>query len=52
MEDKKRELKPYNAVIQVCPICHKVDVYKDDGHYCNAEDQARRDSDLNEDYKL
>ena len=38
------ELEPFNAVIQVCPQCGKVDVYKDDGHDCithanNAEDK-------------
>jgi hypothetical protein len=32
MED---ELKPFNAVIQICPFCGKIDVYKDDGHDCN-----------------
>ena len=29
-------LKPFNSVIQVCPVCGKVDVYKDDGHDCGA----------------
>lgn len=32
---KFKKLKPLNAVIQICPICNKVDVYKDDGHNCN-----------------
>ena len=36
-----RELQPLNAVIQVCPICHKVDVYKDDGHDCEQEDERQ-----------
>lgn len=41
---EKAELKPLNAVIQVCPICGKVDVYKDDGHECdkNLQDQRNR----------
>ena len=28
-----------NAIIQVCPVCGKVDVYKNDGHDCNAHIQ-------------
>lgn len=32
-----KKLKPLNAVIQICPICNKVDVYKDDGHNCGAQ---------------
>lgn len=31
----KKELEPFNEVIQVCPKCSKVDVYKDDGHTCD-----------------
>lgn len=27
-------LEPFNVVVQVCPVCGKVDVYKDDGHDC------------------
>lgn len=30
----KKDLLPFNSVIQVCPECGKVDVYKDDGHSC------------------
>lgn len=30
-------LKPFNAVIQVCPVCSQVDVYKNDGHCCQSE---------------
>jgi hypothetical protein len=30
----KEDLLPYNAVIQICPECGKVDVCKDDGHNC------------------
>jgi len=34
-KDLKAELKPFTMdEIQVCPICGKVDVYKDDGHSC------------------
>jgi len=38
MKDKE-ELKPFNAVIQVCPYCGKVDVYLNDGHECCRERQ-------------
>jgi len=31
----KDDLKPYNAVIQICPVCEKVDVSKNDGHDCD-----------------
>lgn len=37
-----RELKPFNSVIQVCPKCRKIDVYKDDGHTCDVEFEASR----------
>jgi len=43
-EEEDNELKPFNAVIQICPHCRKVDVYKDDGHNCIAHinnDEAR-----------
>jgi len=30
----KNDLKPFNAIIQICPECGKVDAYKDDGHSC------------------
>ena len=30
----KSELKPFNAVIQTCPVCGKIDVCLDDGHSC------------------
>lgn len=35
----RQDLKPLNAVIQQCPECGAVDVYKDDGHKCDAEYQ-------------
>lgn len=28
------QLKPLNAVIQICPNCGKIDVYKNDRHSC------------------
>ena len=39
------ELKPLNSVIQVCPICGKIDVYKDDEHDCFAEAQSQVNND-------
>ena len=42
----KSKLKPYNAVIQVCPDCGKIDVYKDDNHECDAEYQNDRQENL------
>ena len=38
----KTDLKPLNSVIQVCPICGKVDAYKDDGHDCLQSLQNQR----------
>ena len=38
----KKDLKPFNAVIQVCPDCRKIDVYLNDRHKCNAEMEAER----------
>ena len=37
MKETKDNLKPLGAIIQVCPVCGKVDAYKDDGHDCGAE---------------
>ena len=31
MKRTKDDLKPLNSVIQICPECGEVDVYKDDG---------------------
>lgn len=39
---KKSELKPLNAVIQICPDCGMIDVYKNDGHECDADVQEQR----------
>ena len=38
----KKDLEPFNAVIQICPDCHKVDVYLNDKHLCDAEYEALR----------
>jgi hypothetical protein len=40
-------LKPFNQVIQQCPICMKIDVYKGDGHSCGQEAilQEQREND-------
>lgn len=37
-----RQLEPFNAVIQICPDCGRVDVYKDDGHTCDREYEENR----------
>ncbi|MCK5333486.1 MAG: hypothetical protein KAJ24_03160 [Candidatus Aenigmarchaeota archaeon] len=42
----KAELKPLNSIIQVCPDCGKVDVYKNDGHDCDRGVQEQRESDI------
>lgn len=31
----KNDLLPIGSIIQICPVCDKVDVYKDDGHNCS-----------------
>ena len=48
MTKKERDkiLKPLNAVIQVCPRCYKIDVYRGDGHVCDREAEERRQIDL------
>jgi len=33
----KETLKPFNAIIQICPVCNKIDVYLNDGHSCRDE---------------
>lgn len=35
----ERKLNPFNELIQICPYCRKVDVYKDDGHDCQISQQ-------------
>lgn len=48
MKKTKKDLKPFSPVIQICPECRKFDVYLDDGHRCNAEEQtARQESEDN-----
>ena len=38
MARSKKDLESFDlSKIQICPICHKVDAYKNDGHNCNAE---------------
>ena len=35
-----RKLEPFDITkIQICPVCGKVDAYKDDGHDCLVETQ-------------
>lgn len=46
---KKEDLKPFNAVIQICPECGKLDAYKDDGHDCGDE-LARQENQAMSDY--
>ena len=36
-----KELTELNAKIQICPICGKIDVYKNDGHICSTELQEQ-----------
>jgi len=38
----KKELKPFGDVIQVCPWCGKIDVYKGDGHICDPDYQLQK----------
>lgn len=42
MKETKEDLLPLNEVIQVCPECGKVDVYKNDGHSCLQHIQNER----------
>jgi len=35
-KEADKYLKPLGYVIQICPICNKVDVYKGDKHDCKA----------------
>ena len=42
----EKEFKELNSVIQVCPYCGKLDVYKDDGHKCDREWQTQRSNDF------
>jgi hypothetical protein len=43
----KIRLKPYDIkVIQVCPICHKVDSYLGDRHRCGDEINKSQDKEM------
>jgi len=44
----KKDLLPFNAVIQICPECHKIDVYKDDGHSCEDEIIRKQNEEMSE----
>jgi hypothetical protein len=44
----KKDLKPLNEVIQVCPDCGKIDVYLNDNHSCDREYQQQRE--INQEY--
>ena len=40
MDEKEKllkTLKPFNAVIQTCPVCGKIDVWLNDNHRCEEE---------------
>ena len=45
---KKEELKEFNAVIQICPECGKIDAYKDDGHDCAAQLARKANQEMND----
>lgn len=42
-KSKKKKLKPFHGIIQQCPDCGAIDVYKDDNHYCDRKYQEDRD---------
>ena len=45
MKEKKSKFKPFNAVIQVCPDCGKVDVSEGHEDKCDpAYEEYRRES--------
>lgn len=49
MRDKvktKENLKPLNNIMQVCSVCGKVDIDKNNSHSCMAEAQKQ----MNDDY--
>ena len=43
---KKKDLKPYNEIIQICSECGKVDVYFNDNHRCDVEFQQALNEEL------
>jgi len=42
----KKDLLPYNEVVQVCPECGKLDASLNDEHDCDAEYQEERENNL------
>ena len=38
---KRQGLTTYNAVIQICQLCGKVDAYAGDNHECDSEWRER-----------
>ena len=44
---KKKKLKPFNSVIQVCPVCEKIDVVSGHEKECDpvGEDYRRENQD-------
>jgi hypothetical protein len=44
MKSKRNELKPFTlSLIQVCPVCGKVDAYLGDNHDCQEELKKQED---------
>lgn len=41
-------LKPFNSVIQICPVCGRVDVYDGDNHDCGTELAKQENNDMRE----
>jgi len=50
-EERDKMLKPFNAVIQICPRCGKLDVYRNDGHFCSSEFQRLKEEREDQEYK-
>lgn len=50
MNKTKKDLKPFNSVIQMCPECGKIDVYLNDGHSCGAEIVKQMDREMSNEY--
>ena len=47
MLSKRQGLTTYNAVIQICQLCGKVDAYAGDNHDCDYEYRERMREDAN-----
>ena len=41
----KKDLLPFNSIIQICPECGKIDVYKDDKHDCSVNPNREAEND-------